>query len=472
MMKQLEIIKNTILKTPKIQLVGFVILLVLLGGCEDFLDVDFPEDRLTGTVVFNNEATANAALADIYNQLRDNTLLTGTNQGLSVLMGLYSDELEYYGSPGNAANNFYNHTVIASNSAVASFWNDSYGLIYSANAIIAGLKESTALTQEQKEPLLGEAFFLRAMMHFHLYTLFGDIPYITTTDYKANSDVHRMGWENVYPLLLADLGDAKNHLSDSYPTGERIRPNRYVAAALLSRIYLYAGAWEKAEAESSTIIDGAGIYAWEENLDLVFTKESTAAIWQLKPSNAGSNTLEAQSFVVLSLPPSNVALSDGFVDSFEPNDLRREKWIGELSDGSETVYYPYKYKAVDFTGETLEYAVVFRLAEQYLIRAEARAQQGFILGAKEDLNKIRSRAGLMGTTATSQSSLLNAILEERKHELFTEQGQRWFDLKRTNRATTVLGPIKPGWKATDILLPLPENELSLNPHLQPQNPGY
>lgn len=471
-MKRLQIISNSLLKTPKIQFVGFAILLFLLGGCEDFLEVDFPEDQLTGTVVFNNEATANAALADIYNKLRDNTLLTGTNQGLSVLMGLYSDELDYYGSPGNAAYNFYNHTIIPSNSAVESLWNDSYSIIYSANAIIEGLNGSTELTQAQKEPLLGEALFFRALVHFHLYSLFGDIPYITTTDYKVNREVPRMDWEKVYPLLLADLNDAKNYLSDNYPSGERIRPNRYVAAALLSRIYLYAEEWEKAEAESSAIIDGSGIYVWEEDLDLVFLKESSTAIWQLKPSTAGSNTLEAQSFVVLSLPPSNVALSNGFVESFEPNDLRREKWIGELSDGSGTVYFPYKYKAVDFTGETLEYAVVFRLAELYLIRAEARAHQGFIVGAAEDLNKIRSRSGLPGTTANSMEALLDAILEERKHELFTEQGQRWFDLKRTNRAATVLGPIKPGWKATDILLPIPENELSVNPNLQPQNPGY
>ncbi|SRX74746.1 RagB/SusD family nutrient uptake outer membrane protein [Aequorivita antarctica] len=471
-MKRLQLIRNRLLNTPKIQFVGFVILLVLLGGCEDFLEVEFPEDRLTGTVVFNNEATANAALADIYNKLRDNTLLTGTNQGLSVLMGLYSDELDYYGSPGNAAYNFYNHTVIPSNSAVASLWNDSYNVIYSANAIIEGLEKSKELTQEQKEPLLGEALFLRAMVHFHLYTLFGDIPYITTTDYKVNSAVHRMDWDRVYSLLLDDLSNAKNFLPDSYPYGERIRPNRYVAATLLSKVYLYAEEWGKAETESSTILDGSGIYVWEENLDLVFQKESSTAIWQLKPSTAGSNTLEAQSFVVLSLPPSNVALSNGFVGSFEPNDLRREKWIGELSDGIETVYFPNKYKEVDFTGETLEYAVVFRLAELYLIRAEARAQQSSILGAVQDLNKIRSRAGLSGTTADSKEALLDAVLEERKHELFTEQGQRWFDLKRTNSATTVLGPIKPGWKATDILLPIPENELSLNPNLQPQNPGY
>src|SRR5690606_5535682 len=152
-----------------------------------------------------------------------------------------------------------------------SLWNDSYSVIYSANAIMEGLKASTALTQEQKGPLLGEALFLRAMVHFHLYTLFGEIPYITTTDYKVNSAVHRMNWDRVYSQLLDDLTNAKNFLPDNYRSGERIRPNRYVAAALLSKIFLYAEEWEKADTESSSIIDASGIYVWEQTLDLVFT---------------------------------------------------------------------------------------------------------------------------------------------------------------------------------------------------------
>lgn len=120
----------------------------------------------------------------------------------------------------------------------------------------------------------------------------------------------------------------------------------------------------------------------------------------------------------------------------------------------------------------MEYSIIFRLSEQYLIRAEARAHLDNISGAQLDLNTIRNRAGLPNTLATSMSDLLNAIIQERQVELFAEQGHRWFDLKRTGNAGTVLSAIKPNWQATDVLLPIPETELEINPNLLPQNSGY
>ena len=113
-----------------------------------------------------------------------------------------------------------------------------------------------------------------------------------------------------------------------------------------------------------------------------------------------------------------------------------------------------------------------RLAEIFLIRAEARAMQNNIDGAKEDINRLRTRAGLTNTTASSQSIVLNAIEQERRIELMTEFGHRWFDLKRTGRADMVLSLLKPAsWSTTDQLYPLPLYELETNPALY-QNPGY
>jgi hypothetical protein len=92
--------------------------------------------------------------------------------------------------------------------------------------------------------------------------------------------------------------------------------------------------------------------------------------------------------------------------------------------------------------------------------------------AKTDLNKIRNRAGLANTSATTKTELLAAIIEERRKEFFTELGHRWFDLKRTGTANIILSSKKPGWDAKDLLWPLPESELLLNGNLAPQNPGY
>ena len=116
--------------------------------------------------------------------------------------------------------------------------------------------------------------------------------------------------------------------------------------------------------------------------------------------------------------------------------------------------------------------MVLRLAEQYLIRAEARAQQSNIEGAESDLDLIRSRAGLMNVTADTKDSLLSEIQHERQVELFCEWGQRWCDLKRSRLADVILGERKkPNWQSSDSLYPLPANEILRNPVLM-QNPGY
>ena len=88
------------------------------------------------------------------------------------------------------------------------------------------------------------------------------------------------------------------------------------------------------------------------------------------------------------------------------------------------------------------------------------------------MNKVRNRAGLSNNEADNKEALLLAIVRERRVELFTEQGHRWFDLRRTGMASAELSNLKPGWADTDVWLPLPENELLLNGNLLPQNPGY
>jgi hypothetical protein len=143
-----------------------------------------------------------------------------------------------------------------------------------------------------------------------------------------------------------------------------------------------------------------------------------------------------------------------------------------VTDGTTTWYHASKYKQESSTGSSVEYSILFRLAEQYLIRAEARAYQGDLIGAKADLNKIRSTAGLSNTSAVTAEEILTDILNQRRFELFTEFGQRFFDLKRTGKLDEALSLSKFGWNSTDSLWPLPALELSANPNLNPQNQGY
>ena len=438
------------------------LLMFFFTSCSDFVDVDLPKDRIVAESVFEDVSTATATLRNIYSKMRD---AGGLESGLSINIGLYTDELDSF----QGANSIYDHTISAVDGTVFGWWSNAYNLIYEANALIEGVENSASLSLEDQNQLIGEALFIRAYLHTILVELFGSIPYVITTDYVLNTSVHRMSVVDVYAHIKRDL-ILSSTLLDQDISGERVRPYQSVAEALLSRVYLYTEDWEAAESMASRLID---TFILEPNLNMVFLKNSSGSIWQYKPFANGQSTLEANSFI-LSSSPSSVALSASVISAFELGDLRASGWIGSTTVGTDTWYYAYKYKAVQdvATSISLEYSIIFRLAEQYLIRSEARAQLGDIVGAQSDLNIIRTRAGLPNITAITTTDLLDAILKERQVELFTERGHRWFDLKRTGKAAEVLAPIKLGWRETDILLPIPESEILLNPNLLPQNDGY
>lgn len=456
----------------KIKIIILLICIFTMNSCDSFVDVNLPKSQLTSVTVFEDYATADAALTDIYSKIRDKGMLTGLSSGLSNQLGNYTDELTAYGETSTATPAFYNNALLPSNTSVSEYWNSAYNQIYAANSILEGIEKSTSISLENKKKLNGEALFARAFLHFYLTNLFGDIPYIHSTDYKTNSKVTRMPLSEVYQNIIKDLQESIGLLPSTYSSSERIRPNQYTAKALLARTYLYIGAFAEAANEASGVIDRSDLFTVEKKMNQVFLISSKETIWQLKSAAAGQNTKEADTFIILSAPPAITALNIDLVNSFTPGDLRRSTWIKQINQGTNAYYYAYKYKEQNFTASSVEYSIIFRLAEQYLIRAEARVQQGDLIGAKEDLDIVRRRAGLSDTAAISKEEIMQSLLQERKWELFTEQGHRFFDLKRFNKIDIVLSPLKPGWNTTDSLFPLPQSELSTNPNLRPQNPGY
>jgi hypothetical protein len=227
-------------------------------------------------------------------------------------------------------------------------------------------------------------------------------------------------------------------------------------------------------------------------LEKVFLSDSQEAIWQLKaPNNSFFNTPEGFNFIPSDAPQreGKATISPQLLSAFESGDLRRVNWISKYNDASGTLgddsYFPYKYK-VHISSTLTEYSTIFRLAEQYLIRAEARNEQGDATGAISDLNIIRTRSRdtisnqipnpLSNLPLTlNKDQIKSAIIQERRVELFAEQGFRWLDLKRTNLVNSVMAivtPFKGGtWKPEKQLWPIPESEILNDANLQ-QNPGY
>ena len=441
-------------------------------GCEGFVEVDRPSGQLTTQAVFEDKTTATAALLNIYAQLRDDGMLTGSNLSITSNMAAYADDFNFYGIASNTTLNFYNNTLLASNGQVASWWQSAYRQIYAANAVIEGVLASGSITTTDKGELVAQAVFLRSLIHFNLANLYGDIPFAATTDYELNKDLGRTPVSQVYSFIVTDLLSAAQSLPEEYPAPDRTRPNRATVMALLARVYLYQGAWQEAATAASYVIGNTQLYNLPTDLGSTFLNDSPSTIWQYSPALPGDNSAEGGAFIIATTPPDNLAMSSSLLDSFEPGDLRRQAWVGSITDGTTIWYYPFKYKQKYMTVASVESSILFRLSEQYLIRAEAQAHLGELTAAATDLNTIRNNAGLPAISPVTEQQLLQAIVQERRVELFGEGGHRFFDLKRTLLLDTVLGGLKPGWQSTDQVLPIPESELLLNPNLAPQNAGY
>lgn len=450
---------------------------ILFPSCKKFITVAPAPSLVQTAAVFTNENTALSAVDGVYSTLRSGNQ-NFCNAGLSIYGSLLADELSPV-NPSASTSPFYENQLIATNTTCNGFYSSLYQGIYRTNAILEGLDASVSISASVKVQLEGEMKFTRAFLYFYLVNLWGDVPLITSTDYEHNAAAARTNVNDVYTQIIKDLEEAKQELNENYPSDGRARPNKWAATALLARVWLFRQEWQKATSEASSVIN-SGLYTLlpSSSIKDVFLKNSPETIWELASPSEAQVVGDAANFVPSSssLKPTYV-LSTFLRNSFEPGDLRNQTngWVGKNIIASIPYYYPFKYKQRSYsTGGTItEYKVVMRIAEQYLIRAEARLHLQDITGARSDLNIIRNRAGLPDSNASDSSGLFKAILKERQTEFFMEWAFRWLDLNRTNLADSILPDEKGSnnWQPTDHLLPIPANELLYNPNLI-QNPGY
>ncbi|MCM4164073.1 MULTISPECIES: RagB/SusD family nutrient uptake outer membrane protein [unclassified Arenibacter] len=444
-------------------------------SCDPLVEIDPPDSEITHQIVFDNEETATAVLNSVYHDLQYNGFASGKDVSITGLCGIMADLITDF-SNNALKSQFYGNQLLPDNALVGSLWESLYKSIYIANDVLEGIGSSDNLGEGTKLQLEGEARFIRAFCYFYLVNLYGDVPMVLTTDYRINALAPPNPEGEIYAQIAEDLTIAGQILPPDYSAYglERIRPVKSTAKALLARTYLFTQNWDMADKLATEVIDDPQ-FELLADLDKVFLANSREAIWQLLPVAPQYNTWEGHYFILESDPAaafakSSYALNPNLIDDFDVTDARRTDWIGSYTTPDNEYFFPHKYKVK--LGETLvEYAMVIRLAEIYLIRAESRAQLENLNGALVDLNTIRNRAGLANEASSSKIELLDKIGEERKRELFSEWGHRWLDLKRLGTADEVLGERKEGWKPTAILLPIPDQEIQNNPNLE-QNDGY
>jgi len=455
---------------------------LLLTDCNKLLDAGAPTNKVITSQVYSSDSLAQAALIGIYFKMMES--FGPYNGYMSRYPGLSTDDLSRSSVLADDQP-FMVNTIPTDNKLVWQTWASSYAYIYQCNEAITGLTGNHAVSAILRDQLLGEAYFLRAFNYFYLVNLFGDVPLIVSTDYTKSTNTARTPESVVYDQMVSDLTKAQDLLTNTYATtpdfpSARVRANRLAVKALQARIYLYRGQWADAAAAATEVIQ-SGIYQLETDLQQTFRYNSREAILQFMPVAIAFNTAEGSYFVpvVLNGRPA-ITLSDSLLKSLEPGDLR-QAWIRTVTVNGKQYRSPYKYKQNAATTPREEYNMVLRLAEQYCIRAEARARLNQLPEAVSDLNAIRKRAGLTDlSTISTQNQVLAAVEQECRIEFFAEWGHRWFDLKRwparanddKKRIDEVLSALRPDtWKPTAALWPIPGDERKSN-HALSQNPGY
>ena len=479
---------------------GLLILcLVFASGCKKFLDIPLPLNKIAGEGAYSSDKSAAATLSNVFATLAGSSYYQGAASN-AYQTGLYTDELVNLNINNPTNNAFFSNAVLPANTG--PMWTVLYQNIYYLNLAIEGAGNSTTLIF--KDQWMGEAYFLRALCYFTLTNYYGDAALITSSDFLVNKAIPRSPKAEVLKLVIADLLKAQALLTNEYhnATGavtatSKGRPNKFAATALLARAYLYNSEWAAAEAQASSVITTGTTVSYTllpaADIDKVFLPASAETIYSfalttINQDYAAYNNNMLPSIPYNSLSWTNVAasLSPSLLNAFVPNsatltdDRRKTYWLRATTMAAsgtipaQTRYFPNKYKSNVVGGENL---VMLRLAEQYLIRAEARAMLNNLTGAKEDLDQIRTRAGLTASSAVTQPDVLAAILAERRLEFFSEMGHRLFDLRRSGKLDEVMNVVAPAkgvgatWNTQKQYFPIPIADVLANPNLT-QTPGY
>ena len=470
--------------------------LLLFTSCKKTLE-ETPKTFVNPDAFFTSPASYDLGVVGIYRTI-PNTLGYGgwlTRESFSDIIGPVSGAYEQ-GLPvwqNNHQPFFYN---------VRDQWTNHYAIVKDANFMLQKLDQATVLSDDQKKALSGEAHFLRAYAYFNLVQLYGDLP-LHTSALEDLSDksikTPRSPQADVYKLIVDDLTFAEANMPDiAAAVG---RASKWVATALLAKVYLtmagnplnqtqyYVNARDKALA-----VINSGKFTLLDDYSKVFhnTTYTSESIWeQTYQAGIGGNPLMVNSatapgYVYILTP------ADWFIQSFPTGDQRKVWGIQQNYAAPSGTLAPFFTKFVNLdwinngtiaaNAGKLEYTVpLLRLAEMYLIAAEAENEANGPANAYQYINKIRWRArvnkgdptNVPDLTGLSKDQFRDAVLMERKWELYIE-GSTWYDLKRTNtlsriqtiRGSTLVHPIGPynqTWYIPDV--EIQNNNI-------PQNPLY
>lgn len=447
------------------QLVKYFLVSIVfcLASCSDLLEPQ-PIDLLTDDTVLNESKDVPNVETGLYTAFR------GITSSIVIAGDCTADMLTFNGT-FSQYRELGTKQITSSNASVLTLWSGIYNTIYIANFIIERLPDVAGVPTSQRNRVMATAHFLRGYAYFVALYSFGGVPLVKGTSIDANRNISRATEADILKQILDDYNEAVGDLP-SQPSTSAFA-STFALDAAFAKYYLYIGNWSKAEQHSTNIISSNKYKLVTDFSSLVtkdFTEEAIFEVGYTLTDDPGSSATGLNNIFVgrREMIPSNqvvVALA-----STESGDrFSTISFNANLLKGNDNGWSVAKYGTADQDNNNI---VVFRLGEIYLIRAEARAKQGKVTEAKADIEQLRTRANapLLGTV--TQNQIIQLIEEERRYELAFE-GNRWYDLVRTNRADAVMNSFSTNWKSTYKLWPIPQRELLNNPSLVGnQNPGY
>jgi len=440
---------------------------LVLSSCEYTLEPK-PVDLLTDDLVLNEPKDVANVEVGLYNAFRN--VMPST-----VIAGDFTADNLTHNGTFSQYRELGNKNITSANASVAALWQSIYNTVYISNFILEKLPGITGVSATERNRVTGAAHFLRGYAYFIALHSFGGVPEVLTTSIETNRNIPRASTDDITQLIIDDYSAALGKLPDVASNAGYA--SNYAVRAALAKFYLYAKNWPQAETYASQVIDSKQ-YILEpkfENLVLKdFTNESILEVGYTitddpgTDNNLGLNSLFQGRREII--PSNQVVVALASTESgdryssitFDSNDLA----------GTDNGWSVAKYGTPDQDNNNI---VVMRLGEMYLIRAEARANQGKITGtgsAAEDINVLRTRANAPTITSATQSQMITLVEQERRYELAFE-GHRWYDIVRTGRVSQIMPVFNSNWKDTYNVWPIPQREIQNNPALADnQNPGY
>jgi hypothetical protein len=485
---------------------------LILTSCEDFLKED-PRNLLSPANFFNSDAEAMAAVNGLYFGLMDGNLYR--NRGVD---DFYINGADVIGPSRKfgGVEPIQSYTITEANYGSArGAWQGLYRIVQDANLILEKITDNPNLSEAGRQEAMGQTLFLRSLAYYHLTNLWGDVPY-----YRENTgltEVKALGRTDVEQIrndLVEDLLQAETFLPPSYSGSNLGKATKSSARTLLVKVYLIMKNWQAARDKAVEIINTsphrlldnyADVFDRSNpyNDEIIFQVDFVKDLLTTTRTDSYSPRIRdepAKSSERAALTAALEARNEGFTgyglaiplpdfqEKFPLDDLRRPMNIITEYLGFK-LKFPYMPKNWNLDqinsprGNHDENFIVFRLADVYLMAAEAENELSGPDLAYQYINKVRERAYEPDKplSGLSQEQFRQAIYDERKWELAGE-GHRRLDLIRWGILLDVVKSTE--YRVYDpasfikphhVLLPIPVEELELNPKLlesDPSNNGY